>query len=127
MGSPFSPWGPHYSGENGDPGIPIFMGSPKFYDTGITREPPTNEKWLVLDRGSRKRRRKAERENEEVNYSIIKLNSIIVMFINGSNIIIYSGFASLCVKLAILYPGHSQFFNVARCNIEKLGVAWVRG
>ena len=35
VGSPFSPWGPHYSGENGDPGIPIFMGSPKFYDTGV--------------------------------------------------------------------------------------------
>ena len=34
VGSPFSPWGPHYSGENGDPGIPIFMGSPKFYDSG---------------------------------------------------------------------------------------------
>ena len=37
----------------------------------------------------------------------------------------------LTLQALASYPGHSQFFNVARrfsaCNIEKLGVAWVRG
>ena len=33
-GSPFSQRGPHFYQGKWGPGVPIFMGSPKFYDTG---------------------------------------------------------------------------------------------